>query len=620
MSINQASVISSTLDRAWLNRWNQRIESALQEFAFVQNQAGWVDVRPDLLVQMPHQEQENYIEALLLKSSLLRAQGQRRRASSILQKTAHKVSTLSKVYGFRLHFELGIDHWIDHNMAPALEHFLMAEQKARNPLERLFSCSNVLWCLESLDLAREEMENKVESLLKNFGSSQEVTHVREQWLAYQMRKSFYQSMSLPISSHQSQAESSAKSGQPLFFRQWVQALPYYSSRSTPNKVPRQVPGKEEIQKKYLWQGRYRERTLAGLWVPSDRYIDRTSDAIDRLYLWTWLWMAKKMDMTAEKVFFSLESVLNGLDPDLQSKENLLLLRNSLDWISFLEPLFSRKLEKLLSSLRKIKTSHYPVLEAEYYLIQRLTQPLASKDLEVLISKFHSFKQILHEIEHAPSAQDSLLPFLHERMEVLKSETMKNSNHPNKSNPSSGSDSQKKILVDLLRLEVQVIVKKTLVSSRSMALVLAALEKKEKISVTEVFGPQVEIKSIYNLISRIRHLTSSQALLVRDQMILRGPEWPGVKLIHDSESMAKSKEVSILPQNKIRVQNSEAYFQAACALLSKIFTRRDVEKCLHVSKATACRMIETWIKEEKILSEGQAKATQYTWKRKEKFLL
>lgn len=618
------SVISSTLESAWLNRWNQRIETALQEFAFVLNRSGWIDVQPDHLNQIPTQDIEYYTEALLLKSSLLRAQGHRRRASSILQKTANKISALNKVYGFRLHFELGIDHWLDHDMAPALENFLMAEQKTRNSIELLFSCSNVLWCLESLDLERYEVEKKVENLLKNLDTSQNVSHVQEQWIAYQMRKNFYHFLKLNIYQSKDQENIAIQSGQPLFFKRWVQSLPYFIVNSNTTGVNQSdsheiIVDSEETEKKYLWQGSYRERTLSGLWVPSDLYIDRTSDAIDRLYLWTWFWMAKKMNMTIEKVFFSLESVLNELDCDLQSKENLLLLRNSLEWISFLEPMLSRKLEKLRSSLRKIKTTHYPVLEAENYLIQRLTQPQVPRDLEVLISKFPIFIQILHEVEninHPHLSQNLLLPLLYERRKEFSREISNKTSDLKCANLFSGDKIEKEILVNLLRLEVQVCETKTIVSSRPMALLLAALEKKDKVKVEEVFGPNFEIKSIYNLISRIRHLTSPQALIVRDQLILRGPDWPVVKIVHASESITKIKPALNLHQNRIRVQNSEAYAQAAHALLPFVFTRRDVEKCLHVSKATACRMIEAWIKEDKILSEGQAKATHYKWIQKE----
>lgn len=569
-----ANPSASLLQQAWLARWNQRIEQAMGGLADVQTAAGWNDLLPELLVTCPREEREFLAEALLLKASLLRAQGQRRRGSALLQKICTRLDALSEPRGFRLLYELGLDHWIDLSVAPALEFFLLAERKARNPVERACALSNVLWCLESLDLAREEVETRLANELREIGTC-EVTHLEEQWHAYLLRKSFYQK--LDISSVDS------VKGQSSFFRQWASSLPYMGGKNL----------SLSLSAEYIWQGGYRTRTLAGIWVPSDREVVRSGDAIDRLYLWTWLWMAGRTEITQEKLFYTLESVLQDLDLELQSKENLLLLRNSLGWIQLLEPLLGSRFQKTLSSLRQVSGERYPALEAEHFLIQRLSPQSDSADLEIGIRRFPVFGRILKEIRSGEGP--ALLPLAKERLQ-----------------PYAKFAGGNAIVVDRLRQEIRM-PDGALLRSPALVKLFAALEKRTTVDFS-LLDAEADPTRVYNLVARARKITSPKALLIRGREVMRGSEWPEVT-VANAAAMPELKG-PVAGAARAKFVNSPAHFQAARALLPEEFDRRAVEKKLRVSKATACRMIECWLSEERITRSGNAKATVYSWKAKE----
>jgi hypothetical protein len=577
MQISSTNLVPR-LQEAWASRWNQRVEHAMGSLADIQSEAGWNELVPEFLSTLTRENRPVYVEALLLKASLLRAQGQRRKASALLQKIVAKVDALFEPRGFRLLFELGLDHWIDLDVAAALEFFLLAEKRARNPEERLFSVSNILLCLEALDLGREEIETRIRKLLAELVESTQISHAKEQWQAYLLRQGFFTKLAVPHVLGDLQ-------GQSAFFVQWARALPYMNGKDF-----------SPLSQDYIWQGGYRVRTLAGIWVPSDRESVRTSDAIDRLYLWTWFWMAKRAEISQEKLFYTLESVLQDLDLDLQSKENLLLLRNSLEWILLLEPSLASRLQKTVATLRRVQSERYPALEAEFYLIQRLSPQADSGDLEQGIKRFPIFYKILREIKDG--SVKSLLPLVQERLTPF----LKLSAPANYS-----------LVVDRMRQEIRVPAQVKVLRSPAMVKLFSALEKNARID-SAALGKYLDPSQIQNLVSRARKLTSTKALLVRGQEILRGSEWPQILFLHDSQC----PEVNFLPARgaKLKFVDSDAHLQAAKALLLMHFDRRTLEKKLRVSKATACRMIEAWLAEEKISKIGKAKATSYSWKNKE----
>src|SRR5262249_10229253 len=138
--------------------------------------------------------------------------------------------------GFRLLFEMGLDHWMREDTAAAMESFYLAEQQARNSVEKHFALFNLLLCLEATDLPRESVEERLETFLHK-ASDPSTRHLQEQWKAYRMRRGFYSRMEL--------LELPELSGQAAFFQSWVRALPYFSPEWSNQNV--------DFESRYAWQ-------------------------------------------------------------------------------------------------------------------------------------------------------------------------------------------------------------------------------------------------------------------------------------------------------------------------------------------------------------------------------
>jgi len=550
--------LAQTLEQAWLDRWNQRIESAMQGLADVQALAGWVELTPD---QITHRgaDSAEYLDALLLKGSLFRAQGLRQKSSALLAKVQAQVDGAMMPRSYRLCVELGLDHWIDQDFANALEYFLTAERKAVSDLHKLVTASNVLWCLESLDLERSEAEKKVEALLQSMPDKDFLKHATEQWEAYQLRKTFFQEMKV--------LESEEK-GQASFFKQWAQSLPYMEKTSS-----------MMLDQDYLWQGSYRLRTLARIWIPADQHCVRGGDAIDRLYLWVWLAMAGRPEMTKEKTLYTLESILKDFDIEDQSKENLLLFRNALGWMLVLYPAIKSRVQSVFDRLVKVSSKNYPMLEAEFDLMLNLSsETRVSSDGSHLFEAFVAFKKIHRDM-------NSSLPLLQERLTPIMAKAR---NYD--------------LIIDQTRGEILLPAEGKLIASKSLTQLLSMLVEQETLNMDEI-----DTFEVSNMIYRARKILGSQALIVRKNTLSRGPSWPKTLVLTDIELPAYQIE-----NLKPSMVESEVHLQAAKALLPESFRRKELEKRLAVSKATANRMLENWLQENKLTVSGKAKATVYKW--------
>lgn len=552
-----SKTLAQTLEQAWLDRWNQRIESAMQGLADAQALAGWVELTPDQII-VRAADRDDYVEALLLKASLRRAQGLCQKSSALIAKVQTQVDGAMIPRPFRLLFELGLDYWIEQDIANALECFLMAERKAVGEIQKIYTSSNVLWCLEALDLERIDAEEKVAGLLQGLSDVAPVKHVADLWEAYLLRKNFYQDMKIVEGSAQGQAQ---------FFRQWASALPYMESTSALT-----------LTQEYLWQGSYRLRTLARIWIPADQHTVRSGDAIDRLYLWVWLAMAGRPEMTKEKTLYTLESILVDFDFESQGKENLLLFRNALGWMQILYPAIKSRVQSVYERLARLSSKNYPVLEAEFNLLLNLSSESMEKEVVALFDRFPAFLKIEKDMKSA-------LPLLQERLTPLMAKAR-----------------QYDLIVDQTRDEILLPAEGKLVASKALTKLFSLLMEKETLNTDEL-----ETFEVSNLVYRARKLLGQKAIIVRKHTLARGPAWPKTLVMSDVEFPAYQIE-----NLKPSLVESEVHLQAAKALLPHSFQRKELERRLKVSKATANRMLENWLQENKVAVSGKAKATVYHW--------
>jgi hypothetical protein len=570
---------------AWLMRWNQRIDESMAALADIQHEAKWEDLVPDRLLGLSEASlQEAYVEALLLKGSLFRAQGQLQKASSWLRRVTQKSDQILEDRGFRLLFELGMDHWVHEETAEAMEYFLLAQRKARTPAEKSFASFNLLLCLEAIDLPREHVEEKINTLAKEWSASGECAHLKEQWGAYLLRKEFFHAMQL--------RSDEKATGQELFLRSWAGALPYADPCWNEKAL-------FDLEQGYVWQGAYRSRTLNGIWLPADIEFSRVGDAVDRLYLWTWWWMADHPQIGTDKIIWTLESILRSLDLDSQGKINLLLLRNALAWVVLVEPAIEDRVRSIMSRLKKVSSTRFEMLEVEFLLNQALVQSLhqeRSPQIDKHLKRFPSFWKIYREgMVHSRTC---LLPRLQRRLHPFENQ----------------ENDQCHLVVDLSKKEIRVLKSYQVMKSDGLSRLFSLLHQHGRARFEEILGETEEMdpRRVYNLVVRARKLTSNSAIQIRGQEVIRGAAWPRVVVLHERFDHAFSAD-SVCSEKPGSLIESKAYLQAAKALHSQGFSRKELEKSLKVSKATACRMIENWLEQDCLSISGRAKAIRYEWK-------
>jgi hypothetical protein len=395
-------------------------------------------------------------------------------------------------------------------------------------------------------------------------------------------------------------------GQSEFLSQWIRFLPYYR-KSIPTKTKDQF----EWPQNYLWQGAYRQRTLNGIWLPVDADTNRVNDAIDRLYLWTWWWMSDHPFVNSEKILWTLESILNNLEVESLGKETILLLRNALMWIVLIEPNWRTRVDKLVSRLSKLNSDNYPVLEVEFLLTQCFMS-MDSEDLWIHLKKFPVFYKIFEEIKN--NKKQVLLPKLQRRLKLFLNFT---------------ENKKFKLVIDVARNEIRISDSSQVLKSKPLVNLFLYLEKHGKARFEQILAnpgsqsnsvnpsnlkEEVDPRKIYNLVVRARKITSNPCIKIRGQEVIRGTKWPSILIVNDDVEDNGLEELDSLELSKTHnFVDSNSYLQAAKALLTDSFNRKDMEKCLKVSKSTAHRMIEKWLLEKRIEPKGRAKATRYSWR-------
>lgn len=539
------------LDRIWLARWNQNIEEAMQCLAACQVTRGWSLTGAKDLLRVSNADYDEYLDALLLKASLLRARSQVRESGALLAKIEKVNRDLGRKTPFRMHFELGLDHWISEAVPQALDSFLLAEQSARTPIEKVFALSNLLWCLEALDLNRERIEAKLEKLLTSVDG---VEHVLQQVQAYRLRKAFYEGTLTAPSESQGQAR---------YFISWCMSLPFMSGDYERAQL-------DLLDSKYLWQGSYRIRTLTGSPLPGDLTTVRLGDAIDRLYLWVWLWIAGDSRIADEKLRLTLNSIAEQMEGEFISRENQLLLRNALAWLQLLCPSLTESFRKTLVDLSAVSSARYPLLEREFIFINNL------KDAPPI----YFFPRVLN------------MPRISEHLKNRR-----------KLNEKYFYD----LLVDASKNNVERIVTGEVTASAMLTQFFIDIGRSGFAHLPGKTGRQ-----IHNLVARAKRLHPALKVQVQGKRVSVKSGRPRMLLVNEPARALIPADSHIKPRVR-QTPQSAVGLQAARALFENGFTREQIEKTFKTSKASACRWIKEWLQAGQLSRQGLGKGVRYQWK-------
>ncbi len=573
--------LQQEVNQAWTLRWNQYIDLAFQKLAVIQVANNWSELNPSILSVTKHPTE--FAECLLLKASLHRAHGELLKSSSLIAKTLREYSKISPVMTFKMHFELGLDHWCHEDILNALESFLQAEKIANTNSEKTLALSNALFSLEAIDLDRQHIESQLKTLLLKFHKD-ELPHVHQQYLAYNLRKQFFNG------NFDFKFKRTKTMGQADFFLNYVSHLPYLQKQVNP-KFQTLLDAE-----KYLWQGSYRLRTIHSVYIPADKNFIRVSDMIDRLYLWVWYWISGHSEISLSRIHLTLIAIFNLLDINNLSKENKLLLRNSMGWIQLFSPKLIIKFESLIKVLENIKGPSYPLLESEFLLIQKIKSLCYSSETsEVYI--YPPFSTYFNDVQ---SGDFILLPRLAKILgPIIFSKTSK---------------SDIRIIVDMLNHTITNKDKNRSVTSLLLARLFWFSYHKRQFQMKDIdsnFGS--DNRQIYNLVSRAKKIDPSIKLYINNKSITSSMNINEYIFIGDLINVENSiEEINFKIQNNTRIENLISISATKLSFPKKL-TRNDLARSFNLSKTTAVRVLNKWVINKVLSKEGQGKEVKYVWK-------
>ena len=561
----------TSLDHIWVKRWNQDILAAKEGLAAVKAEKSWLELNPEELRYIKKSDYDLYLEALLLKSSLLRADNKLQKSSSLIASTFKKHKALKNNHNFKLHFELGLDHWCHEDIPSALDSFMLAEKTAQNTDENVFSLFNLLYCLEALDYEREHIEEKIQKELR-YASKETINYFSQQFDSYFLRKDFYNKSKI------NWTPTKGNIGQADFFACYVSNLPYtkLSNQKELNTIV--------LEQNYLWQKSYRIRTINGFISNEDLEVFRVADAIDRLYLWTWKFLKDDTHFTIKKIESTLYAIINNLELENLSVENKLLLRNSLHWILIISPKSVSQYTKLINELSEVMHNNYILLEDEFNF-QKYIKNNSSYNLNNDNFFYKLYKEISHELP------------------ILKKILKKDYNYINQS---------KKLKLDISNNKIYNLENSKEITSPLLTRLYYLISIKKEFLLSEIqdnFGQNK--RQIYNLLSRATKIYPQLEIKINDQVFKHNLE-SSIFLVVNNYAESKVQKRIIINKRKQSKSELIVSINAIKLIHPKSFKRKHFEEIFKFSKATATRILNEWLENKVITKLGKGRSVEYIW--------
>lgn len=558
----------------WLKRWNQDISGAEEGLSVLKKSLDGAE--GDYGLQL---------EIQLLESSILRAKGENKLSSSLLGKIYKNHAKQSKENSFYLSFELGLDYWCSEDVAGALNHFLEAEASAPNNIAKIFALSNLLWCLDHLALPQGDIVQKLKFELEDCKIEiPALKHVRQQFLTYSLRKDFYAGKDISVYSHVGEVFA----GQASYLYAWCNELPYLKSSSS-------VDLSRLLHGHYLWQSEYRLGTLQGAITLKDQSVLRIDDGVYRLYLWIWRWINGDERANIEKILYVFEALLNILELDKLSKENSLLLRNSLGWLFLLNPKVVKKMSGIYQKLRRVnKVQEYIVLEDEFSFIQYMNSS--------------SFLRNDRDYEGHEYFKTMALKF--RNLHVEKNNCAVLTDYVLDSRRTISADEIFSVIVDLSKHQIKTINENQVIHSALLTHFFSLIVKNEVIGVSELGEDFIgDKRRLYNLCARVKNICPELELTIKDNKIYRESSARTILILHENRNEA-FKNVEYIEAAKST--NVPVNIQAARFIFKDGFVRNDFQEAFNISKATACRFISALEAQGALKKQGLGRNVFYQW--------
>jgi len=613
VSETTAHLTRQEIDGAWQLRIDGQLDPTLTQCASFRKALPLLQERIDeVFLQKIFKEElaDIYLDYVLLQASLARAQKRTDEFQRILGLVKSALTDHSLPTPFWLVFEEAIFAFRSGDFSTALDGFSLADGKARTPFEHLLIKINTACCLYTLGQAFTHALAECDFYLKQVEEQAPASHlnaIRNQKSALEV---FYQFRHGNI---ETILDSQIPQGTPTdFLRAWCLQLPYqrFFQKNRLNE------DELRFSSSTCLEPAYRQRTLLGLIHPTDQNPPRLSDWADRVYLWTWRWLAAPDSFSIEKVLANLAPLKQSTQLYLLSVEDKKLIRNALLWLGLFDSSSRRVLHSLLKLVEVSEISDHPLLESEslfihYWMSLRDHQSEAAKDYLAALqeSVLLNHRDLLFcDLLSATLPTSHPLHALSQRLKGFSKKQAQN---------------RQSVLVDFSTGKITNFQTKEEVYSEPMVYAIEALIENGVASFEQLaavsfgistFDPVLHTTKIFNLISRMKEVFSpfisfktkhrkvyAEGDFRQIQLKNAAPAERSLFSYSNWRELIYERRVShaSVPERRLQSIDSEA-----------ALSREQIQSLCRKSRATTGRLIQSWHKKGWVQKVGNARATRY----------
>ncbi|MBL7715554.1 MAG: hypothetical protein JNL01_08810 [Bdellovibrionales bacterium] len=572
------------------------------------------------------------IDLELLQASFLRAEGKIQASEKMIQECWRLNEGSGKVPAFQLVFQRGLTALYKSDRSAALSDFVLAKSFAENEFERLWVLNNILSSMDNMGLPyqatlktlQEELDR---AMLGREGSAPVgIRGVLQQANAFRSIHAFREGHFDRILSENRKGQT----GQEQWLRLLTAELPFVAGTDRVSDAERE---KFFLENPVFHVNSFRARTLQGVLHPEDSKQYRWGDFSDRVYLWTWRWLVKPEEASMDRVL----SLISGLEVRKASEklgsDDFQQIRNSLKWISLFDHDSQQAMETLMRNFAPATFREDPWFRYEELVIDTL---LALRD-----GRRFEHQELLKMVQAHPVHQETYqsLSGLVDPQFPGNADTSSWTAFKDRLTEWVASHEQEKtvkLVIDLKRYAATTTRPRKTILSHSLCRAFELLQAQASVSceefLRECFGlpryePLIHQPKIFNLLSRMRQLAPSTLRFgVRDGSVFAEGDWESVGWVRPS---ASSRILAKNPLWKERLDDWKSQSPGAnadrrdTAQKNQLFgsieklrekndgiSRRDIEEALQVSRATANRIIEKWVREGFLTREGRSRNIRY----------
>lgn len=569
----------------------------------------------------------------LLQASFLRAEGKIQVSEKMIQDCWKLSEGSGKVPSFQLVFQRALTALYKSDRSAALSDFVLAKSFAENEFERLWVLNNILSSMDNLGLPYQStlktlQEELDRALFERQGTAPVgLRGVLQQANAFRSIHAFREGHFDRILSENRKGQT----GQEQWLRLLTAELPFVVGT---DKVQDSEREKFFLENPVFHVNSFRARTLQGVLHPEDAKSYRWGDFSDRVYLWTWRWLVRPEEASMDRVL----SLVAGLEVRKASEklgsDDFQQIRNALKWISLFDHDSQQAMETLMRNFAPATFREDPWFRYEELVIDTL---MALRD-----GRRFEHQELLKMVQAHPVHHES-----YQRMSGLVDPVLAESFSKSAAWGSfkerldewvSHQDQERsvKLVIDLKRYAATTTRPRKTILSHSLCRAFEILQAQSSVSceefLRECFGlsryePLIHQPKIFNLLSRMRQLApSALSFGVKDGSVFAEGDWESVGWIRPS---ASSRVLARNPLWKEKLDDWKSQSPGAnadrrdTAQKNQLFgsieklrekndgiSRRDIEEALQVSRATANRIIEKWVREGFLTREGRSRNIRY----------